>query len=74
MGQGVVSAKPDIIFKKLFSENTDLFLDFVASLLEILSDKVKNVILKNTELVPETLEGKFSRLDLIMTLKATPHN
>lgn len=74
MGQGVVSAKPDIIFKKLFLENTDLFLDFVASLLEIPSDKVKNVILKNTELVPETLEGKFSRLDLIMTLKATPHN
>lgn len=41
MGREVVSAKLDIIFKKLFSENTDLLLDFVASLLEIPSDKVK---------------------------------
>ena len=37
MGRDVVSAKLDIIFKKLFSDenNKDLLMDFVSSILEI---------------------------------------
>lgn len=71
MGRDVVSAKLDIIFKKIFSENTDLLLDFVAGLLDIPSDSIKNLSLKNTELSPENPDGKFSRLDLNMTLNDT---
>ena len=71
MGRDVVSAKLDIIFKKIFSENTDLLLDFVAGLLEIPSGSIKNISLKNTELSPENPDGKFSRLDLNMTLNDT---
>lgn len=71
MGRDVVSAKLDIIFKKLFSENTDLLQDFVAGLLEIPADSIESIELKNTEIVPETYEGKFSRLDLNMKLNDT---
>ena len=35
MGRDVVSAKLDVIFKKLFTENSDLLHSFVASILGI---------------------------------------
>ena len=68
MGRDIISAKLDIIFKKIFSENDDLLTDFVAGLLEIPTESITSISLKNTEITPETLEGKFSRLDLNMTV------
>lgn len=58
--------KLDIIFKKLFSENKDLLQDFLAKTLEIPYDSIDNITIINTELPPETLSEKFSRLDLTM--------
>ena len=55
MSRDVVSAKLDIIFKKLFSENKDLLQDFLAKTLEIPYDSIKNITIINPELPPETL-------------------
>lgn len=66
MSRDVILEKLDIIFKKLFSENKDLLQDFLAKTLEIPYDSIDNITIINTELPPETLSEKFSRLDLTM--------
>lgn len=68
MGRDVVSAKLDIIFKKLFSENEDLLHDFLANILDIPGESIQCIQIVDSELPPETLESKFSRLDLNMTV------
>ena len=64
MGRDVVSAKLDIIFKKFFTENVDMLYSFVASMLDIPQESISEIKVTNPELPPESLEGKFSRLDL----------
>ncbi len=64
MARNVISAKLDIIFKKIFTENEDMLHSFVASMLEIPQERIKEIKITNPELPPETLTGKFSRLDL----------
>lgn len=66
MGRDVVSAKLDIIFKKLFSENEDMLLSFVASMLDIPIESISEINITNPEMPPESVSGKFSRLDLNM--------
>ncbi len=64
MARDVVSAKLDIIFKKLFTENEDMLHSFVASMLDVPQESISQIKITNPELPPETLAGKFSRLDL----------
>lgn len=64
MARDVVSAKLDIIFKKLFTENRDMLHSFVADMLDVPQESVSDIVITNPELPPETLAGKFSRLDL----------
>lgn len=64
MGRDVISAKLDVIFKKIFTENEDMLHDFVASMLDIPSEKITEITITNPEMPPETISGKFSRLDL----------
>ena len=64
MSRDVVSAKLDIIFKKIFTENEDLLQAFLADILEIPSESIQKMIIVKQELTPETADGKFSRLDL----------
>lgn len=64
MARNVISAKLDIIFKKLFTENRDMLHSFVASMLDIPPENISEIKITNPELPPETLTGKFSRLDL----------
>ncbi len=66
MSRDVVSAKLDIIFKKLFSENEDMLLSFVASMLDIPIESISEINITNPEMPPESVSGKFSRLDLNM--------
>ena len=68
MGRDVVSAKLDVIFKKLFTENADLLHSFVASMLDIPPENIKEITISNPELAPETVESKFSRLDLSLNV------
>lgn len=53
MADDIVSMKLDVVFKKMFVDNRDMLQAFVASMLEI---------------PPDFAGGKFSRLDLNMTV------
>jgi len=64
MARDVVSAKLDIIFKKIFTENEDMLQSFLADILDIPYDDIQDIIVAKQELTPETIDGKFSRLDL----------
>ena len=64
MARDVVSAKLDIIFKKIFTENVDMLQEFLADILDIPYDDIQDIIVAKQELTPETVDGKFSRLDL----------
>ena len=64
MARDVVSAKLDIIFKKIFTENVDMLKSFLADILDIPYDDIQDIIVAKQELTPETIDGKFSRLDL----------
>ena len=68
MGRDVVSAKLDIIFKKLFTDNKDLLQSFVASMLNIPTESITEIVVNNPEMPPESIAGKFSRLDLSLTV------
>jgi predicted transposase/invertase (TIGR01784 family) len=70
MGRNIVKAKLDIIFKKLFSDknNEDLLHDFLSSMLEIPYDDIKHIVVENSEILPDSISGKFSRLDIRMTV------
>lgn len=52
--------------KRIFSleENEDLLHDFLASLLEIPYNSIHRIDVLNSDVVPETVEGKFNRMDL----------
>lgn len=64
MARDVVSAKPDIIFKKIFTDNKDMLHFFVADMLDVPQESISDIIITNPELPPETLSEKYSRLDL----------
>lgn len=66
MARDVISAKLDIIFKKIFTENEDMLQSFVASMLDIPQESISEIKITNPELPPESASGKFSRLDLNM--------
>ncbi len=69
MARDVVSAKLDVIFKKFFIENEDMLHSFVASLLNIPDESISEINITNPEIPPESISGKFSRLDLNMKVK-----
>lgn len=62
----ILSAKTDIIFKKMFTENKDLLSSFVSSALDIPEESIKEISILNSEIPPESISGKFSRLDINM--------
>ena len=70
MSRKLISAKIDVVFKKLFIENKDLLREFLADILEIPIDDIEEIIITNSEMTPENIENKFSRLDLNLKLKA----
>lgn len=65
-----IKAKPklDLVFKNLFgdAENSDLLIDFLSSVLDIPTEKILNVTIIDNEIVPDVLNKKFSRLDLLL--------
>lgn len=66
MARDVVSAKLDIIFKKFFIDNEDMLQSFIASMLDIPIESISEINITNPEIPPESISGKFSRLDLNM--------
>ena len=66
MAKSTIRAKLDIIFKMLFSQNLDLLHELLAGLLRLPKDSIKNIVIKNSEIVPDSISGKFVRMDLNM--------
>ncbi|MGI5830416.1 MAG: Rpn family recombination-promoting nuclease/putative transposase, partial [Bradymonadia bacterium] len=69
MGAEVLSAKLDIIFKKLFTENPDLLESMLGSFLNIPESDVEIVEYINAEIVPGDVDEKFCCLDLSVKLR-----
>lgn len=64
----VISAKLDIIFKKLFTSDNTVLTAFVADLLDIPREEIQKVDVLNPELLPETEEGKHCQLDIKLSV------
>ena len=66
----LLSPRLDVVFKKLFSEpdNKPLLTDFLASVLEVDSDKIHDLRIVNGEITPSMINEKFIRLDLTVLI------
>lgn len=66
----LLSPKLDIVFKTLFTtkDSSDILTDFLAAVLDIDADDIRDIQIQNTELMPDTIEQKYSRLDIAMKL------
>lgn len=62
----VISAKLDIIFKKLFLSDNEVLADFIESLLHIPKGGIQKLELDNSELLPASADGKQGKLDIKM--------
>lgn len=62
----VISAKLDIIFKKLFLSDNEVLADFIESLLDIPKGGIQKLELDNSELLPASADGKQGKLDIKM--------
>ncbi|MCL2380542.1 MAG: Rpn family recombination-promoting nuclease/putative transposase [Treponema sp.] len=60
--------KTDTLFKMLFVQNPDLLKRLVCELLRIKFESIGQFEIKNPEMPPESLDGKFCRLDINMTV------
>ena len=68
--KNIVKAKLDIIFKKLFADakNEDILRAFISDILDIPYDSIKTIDITNPELMPESIDEKFSRMDVKLTV------
>ncbi|MCL2079081.1 MAG: Rpn family recombination-promoting nuclease/putative transposase [Oscillospiraceae bacterium] len=66
MSKNTIRAKLDVIFKILFSENLDLLSNLLSSLLGLPQNSIENIVVKNSEIMPDGIEGKFVRMDMNM--------
>ena len=62
LAKNVIKLKLDIIFKKTFTENSDLLQSLLMGLLNL--PKIDNIVIKNSEILPNGIDGKFVRMDL----------
>ncbi len=60
----IVKPKLDVVFKTLFTRNTDLLKCFVAEILEIPESGISDLIIENPNIMPTVVDGKQSTLDL----------
>ena len=70
MARNIVKAKLDIIFKKLFTDegNQHILQAFLSDILEIPYESINNIIVLNSEIMPENIIEKYSRMDIKMTV------
>ncbi len=64
----IAKPKLDLVFKKIFGDvnNSDLLIDFLASILDVPTTSIQVVEIIDNEIIPDTVEKKFSRLDLLI--------
>jgi predicted transposase/invertase (TIGR01784 family) len=70
MGKDIAKPKLDLVFKKIFGDvkNTDLLIDLISSVLDVPTDSITSVEIIDNEVVPESIEKKFCRLDLLLKI------
>lgn len=64
MGFKVLSAKNDVVFKALFVKNKEILKVFLSDILEIPLESIKDIEITNSEIIPDKVDGKLSRLDI----------
>ncbi len=60
----IISASHDVVFKALFVRNPDLLRVFLRDVLDLPLTENDEVTILNPELIPESADGKLSRLDI----------
>ncbi len=67
----IVKPKTDVVFKRIFTDkdNADLLQDLLSAILDIPSEEIKNIEIKNVELPPEVIGNKFGKLDISLEFK-----
>ena len=60
----IISASHDVVFKALFVRNPDILRAFLRDVLDLPLTDNDEVTILNPELIPETADGKLSRLDI----------
>ena len=60
--------KSDILFKMVFVKYPHLLKAFIAVIFQIPVESISEFKILNSEMTPETIEGKFCRLDINMTV------
>ena len=68
MAEKFISAKLDIVFKKLFAENTDILKEFISDILDIPIEKIKGITVLNPDILPDSIGEKSYRLDLLLNV------
>ena len=70
MARNIVKAKLDIIFKKLFTDegNQHLLQAYLSDTLGIPYDSIENLVVLNSEIMPDSITEKYSRMDIKMTV------
>ena len=66
----LLSPRLDVVFKKLFAEpdNRPLLTDFLSCVLDVEPERIKNIIIENSEITPMMINDKFIRLDLTLSI------
>lgn len=68
MGNNILDLTLDVIFKKFFIDNQNLLKRFLADVFNKDISSIGNMDILNTELIPQGSDGKFSRLDLLVSV------
>ncbi len=57
----LLSPKIDVVFKMLFSaaDNKDILTDFLASVLDVENDDIKELHVVNSEMLPESVDAEI---------------
>lgn len=58
----IISESHDVVFKALFVRNPDILRAFLCDVLDLPLTDDDEVTILNPELIPETADGKLSRL------------
>lgn len=64
----IIKAKLDIVFKKLFTSDDEVLKSFLADILDIPKNSIKQIKVENPNILPSMIDGKQSQLDLKMSV------
>lgn len=70
MAQEILKPKTDILFKLIFADekNGDMLKRFLSDTLDIPYDEISDIQIENSEIPPDKIDGKLSRMDIRMTV------